>query len=81
MHAERITYAHPLQKHASGNYGQQCVSKMYKSYSLWTENPNFILNVCYHFNMMVCMWLQHIVKPVAYILLQLTIPCVLLTGV
>jgi len=48
MHAERITYTHPLQKHASGNYGQLCVSKIYKLYSLWTENPSFILNVCYH---------------------------------
>jgi len=49
MHAERITYAYPLQKHASVNYGQQCVSKIYKLYSVWTESPSFILNVCYYY--------------------------------
>lgn len=83
MHAERIIYAHPLQKHARGNYEQWCVSKIYKSYSLWTESHSFILNVLslHHFNTTICMWLHYILKPVAYILLQLTILCVLLTGV
>jgi hypothetical protein len=65
------------------NYGQWCVSKIYKLYSLWTETPSFILNVLllHHFNTTISMWLQYILIPVAYILLQLTLLCVLLTGV